>query len=137
MALVFIAVGALTLFVVPYLLLPPMLRGVTAGGQGDPCHPNQFWENLPANSPSRPHGSPELNDRLSHEFPPGTPESKLVHALDRLGFEALPPCENNTSIHSAFFRRKFPLEIWARVYWKVDVNDAIVWTRGDVAYTFL
>jgi hypothetical protein len=132
-----VVVGAVGIFIIPNLLLPPMLRSVTAGGQGDPCHPDPLWENMPAESPSRPRGSPELNERLEREFPQGSSEENLIRALYRRGFKELAKCENDQSIRRAWFHRVFPIEMNVVVYWKTDPQNALVWTRGHVWYTFL
>jgi hypothetical protein len=129
--------GVTAIVVVPYLLLPPILRNITAGGQGDPCKPDPFWENMPADSPLRPRGSLELNARLLREFPAGSPADHLANSLSNWGFKPLPSCENDQSIRRAVFRTTFPMEMAVVVFWKIDAQNAIAWTRGYVSYTFL
>jgi hypothetical protein len=49
-----------------------------------------------------------------------------------MGFENLPPCEGDITIHVAVFRQHgglYPMTAFA--YWKID-DRKIVWTKGFV-----
>lgn len=85
--------------------------------------------------------SPELQERLVHEFPPGSGEQRLVLALREQGFILLPPCKGDRSIRSAAFNQHGGGLIWdpltAKVFWKVDDRGKIVWTKGFAWYTGL
>ena len=121
--------------------LPPILRNVTAGGG--------WWGACPPETPNaetarkgRPLAiSPELDERLSQAFPPGSSEKRLVDTLQAQGFELLSPCNGDTSIHLAAFNQHgggvVAYPITANVYWKVDGQGHIMWTRGFVRYLAL
>ena len=122
--------------------LPPLLRNVTAqGGRWGACPPrNESEASLQKILPLAV--SPELNQRLLSEFPPGSTEDRLIEELSKQGFTMLPPCKNDQSIHSAVFQQhgaglfsSFP--ITANIFWKVDHANAVVCTKGFVAFTGL
>jgi hypothetical protein len=120
----------------PEPALPPLLRDVSAaGGTSSACLPERRGKNgLPFAL------SPELNQRLSHEFPPGSPADRLKKALLQQGFQMLPACENDRSIHVAIFDQHGagffgPYPIHAVIYWKVDRANGVAWTKGFVDYT--
>jgi hypothetical protein len=119
---------------------PPLLRNVTVGGGWIGACPAesgsdaQFKKDLPLAS------SPELDRRLLQEFPTGLAEGRLVEELTRHGFAMLPSCQDDPSIHLAVFRQRgggvsSEFSMTANVYWKVDRENAVAWTRGSVAFT--
>jgi hypothetical protein len=85
--------------------------------------------------------SPRLEARLQEQFPPGTPEAKLVAALADQKFVMLSQCDEDRSVRRAGFTEKsggvafYPMT--AKVYWKVDDSNRVVWTHGFVAFTGL
>lgn len=115
---------------------PPLLQNVTAaGGWSGGCPPrNEQEAAMRANLGEAL--SPELNQRLAKQFPPGSPEEPLVRSLAAQGFKLLEPCENDTAIHRAYFNgpvRWGVFDVNAQVYWKTQ-NDTLVWTKGFVAF---
>jgi hypothetical protein len=121
--------------------LPPLLQNVTAGGG--------WWGACPPDTPNaaaaqegRPLAiSPELDHRLAESFPLGSSETKLLDMLRTEGFELLPPCKVDASIHVAEFTQHgggvlaYPMT--ADIYWKVDEHGDILWTKGFVRYLAL
>ncbi len=86
--------------------------------------------------------SPDLQQRLEQQFPPGTSEDALAHALHEQGFSAVgAPCKNEPSIHASGFQQyaegvlSHPMT--ASVFWKVDEAGKIQWIKGSVAFTGL
>ena len=134
----------------PYVLLafsteplkpptPPLLENASAtggwGGIGCPRGPSD--PPLREMSEAR---SPEVEDRLTRRFPPGTPEAQLKRALVSQHFQMIGSCEADTSIHRATFSQTGggfygPYPAWAVVAWKIDAAEKIVWTKADVEYT--
>jgi hypothetical protein len=119
--------------------LPPLLRNVSAGGG--------WWGSCPAETTDEARLregqplalSPELSQRLSQSFPPGSGAKRLVDTLQQQGFELLPSCKTDNSIRAAAFTQKqggglFSSPLTANVFWKVDGADNIVWTNGFVRY---
>jgi len=112
--------------------LPPPLRGTTTpGGRGDACPHQDDHEVLAL--------SPELNQRLSDEFPPGSREDRLIATLTEQGFTIDSgrgddvACKNDKSIRGAGFYRV----LWigtksADVYWKTDRHGILLWTKGFI-----
>lgn len=137
-ALVLVAGLLLALFWPPWPpVLPPLLRGATAGGGwlgACPATPDEARER--ARSPLAI--SPELDARLRQRFPPGSDEDRLVAELRHEGFGEPSVCQD-ASVRFARFQQRgggmlwFPM--WAAAYWKVDDAGRIVWTRGFVAFT--
>ena len=118
--------------------VPPLLKGATAGGgNGNLCelasNPNATGYAL----------SPELNARLSRQFPIGSLASNLQAELEQQGFEIAPsPCHGSlgtmrgtVSIPDAIRLDSFPYQMDAEVYWSVDPRGRITWTAGKVSYT--
>jgi hypothetical protein len=121
--------------------LPALLKNVSAtGGQWGAC-PSKAEDG--ARSPEeRPLAlSPELNQSLTQAFPVGSSEKRLAETLRQQGFELLPACSSDTSVHAAAFTQhgggllSYPLT--ANVFWKVDESGNVVWTKGFVRYTGL
>lgn len=114
---------------------PSILRGASAVG-GD-------WEVCPIDSLTRNQAaiSPEFDVRLKEQFPPGTPETALVQALNQQGFELQRPCGSDDTIRFARFRQigggLFTYPMFAIAVWRVDHNQKLEWTRGMVAFTGL
>jgi hypothetical protein len=118
---------------------PPLLVNVTAGsGWWGACPPKDDKEAKMIQMAGKLALSPELEQRLLSEFPPGSNESRIVDALTKQGFKMFPPCKTDQSIHGAEFVQHgggaFTYQIMASIYWKVDETNAIVWTKGFVAY---
>jgi hypothetical protein len=120
---------------------PSLLKDAQAKGGWDsggcPAHPNEaaFAKDGEAISPN-------VEKRLVQQFPAGTPEQELVLALQRQGFELIPPCDNDIQIHRAVFRQKGggilgPYPMFANIAWKIDELGRVVWTKAFVAYTGL
>ena len=114
--------------------IPPLLRNVrAAGGNWGACPhppPRMNTEAL----------SPELNERLSKEFPPGTNQDYLVETLTSQGFIITDNCKDDNSIHRAVLSlykigisEKFPI-VSAEIGWKADQDHRIVWTKGYVSW---
>jgi hypothetical protein len=116
--------------------IPEILRGATdPGGSGTVCP----HARLPQLQRSPLGLSPEFNERLARQFPPGSDEQKLVGTLTAVGFQSIGTCEEDKSIRILRFDRRddvFP-GVTAWVYWKDDSRGKILWTKGFVAYTSL
>jgi hypothetical protein len=131
---------AIALLAPPWPPFPPLLRNADSrGGYGSACpaesEGGRAWQakNLAV--------SPQVEQRLRNQFPPGTPEHSLVTALSAQGFTMLPPCETDASVHRADFVQKGGSLLWfsgtGEVFWKVDGDGKIVWTHGMVSYDAL
>jgi hypothetical protein len=108
--------------------LPPLLRNVRAeSGQFGAC---------PADNP----GNPELSKRLQTQFPPGTPEERLIRTLAEQHFERPVPCKDDKTIRSAKLYQESGLlggNTRAEIFWKVDLANNLVWTKGFIFYVWL
>ena len=113
--------------------LPPLVQGATSGsgGTGYDCRTGTE----PA-SDSALAQSPEMTERLRQQFPPGTPTDALRSALLRQGFSVEGPCSPDRSISWAQFRRNGN-EVVANVYWREGSDRRLIWSFGEVYYTFL
>lgn len=115
--------------------LPPLLKGASsAGGWEGGCPRPPEYADLPLAL------SPELNARLTNQFPKGSPETGLVAELRRNGFTMSAPCAEDSTIHKATFTEPqhwygvfFPTS--ASVYWRIDPGKNLVWTMGFVDHT--
>ena len=110
--------------------LPPLLSNVRAGGLWSGTCPPRSDEPL----------SPELNERLRTQFPPGTPEERLVRTLAEQRFERPVSCSGEPSIRSSKFyqeRTAIFAHVRAEVFWRVDQANNLVWTKGFVFYVGL
>ncbi|WP_296738659.1 hypothetical protein [Mesorhizobium sp.] len=114
--------------------VPPLLQGVSArGGWYGGCP-------RPASaSKEKPALSPELDQRLRVQFPPGTPASKLSTTLVNQGFTIGSPCKEDTSIKVAnYIQKEDGILLLTRtessVFWKVHEQENIVWTQGFVMF---
>jgi hypothetical protein len=106
--------------------LPPLLEGASSRGEMDGCRDIVTGV------------SPQLDERLRDQFPPGSSETALVSALKDQGFDAPAPCRGNPLMRSSGFSRSAKPEqrpiMTASVYWRVDDADKIVWTHGFVFF---
>jgi hypothetical protein len=119
--------------------LPPLLQKATAGsGWSSACPSRNEKEQKMIETTGQFAVSPEVEQRLRDQFPPGSNESRLIAALTTQGFKQEAPCETDQTIQRASFFRKgtgiLPYDIGATVYWKIDEQGRIVWTKGFVAY---
>jgi hypothetical protein len=122
-------------------LVPPILQGARAqGGWWGACPPTNQTERDGIRIMGQLALSPEFNDRLKHDFPPGSPEQTLVDSLERQGFRQAGSCKSDPSIKVASFYAKgtglLPYATMAEAYWQTD-GDRIVWTKGFVSYSGL
>ena len=116
---------------------PPLLENARAAGGwwSGGCPPKDEFEKA-----SEEAKSPEVEDRLRMQFPPGTPANLLRSALLLQGFSFIDDCPNDLSIKRATFQQNGggffgPYPAFAIVAWKIDGEDRIIWTKGTVAYT--
>lgn len=120
--------------------LPPLLRNLTAkGGYASAC---PVPPNLKASgAPLELADSPELDRRLQMEFPSGTPEHELIAKLRQMGFGTMSRCDDDQAIRMARYDQAAQPDVFlffpmtATVYWKVDKNTNVVWSKGFVSFT--
>jgi hypothetical protein len=119
---------------------PPLLKGVTAKGGWwlGGCPPSTEAEAV--GSKDSESLSPELNDRLNHQFPAASDARQLGRALRDQGFEMISPCRNDASISRAEFRQGGggfygPYPIFAQIAWKQDQAHRLIWVKGTVSFT--
>lgn len=107
---------------------PPLLRDVPGtGGSENVCPSGRDRSPVAV--------SPLLDQRLTHDFPPGSQEEHLVTTLTEQGFkiDSVSPCNDDRSIREAeFYDARGASSIFARVFWKIDRSHRIVWTKGFV-----
>ncbi len=80
--------------------------------------------------------SPELNQKLAVQFPPGSSADSLVRTLTAQGFKLTGTCQTDSTIHRAGFggpTRGSIFETHAEIYWKTE-GDTVVWTKGFVMF---
>lgn len=92
--------------------------------------------------PSREALSPELTERLAHQFPTGSDAGQLERSLLSQGFRVIrAPCPTAPAIHLAEFRQTgggfFAYPIFAQVAWEQNDAGRLVWTKGSVTFTGL
>jgi hypothetical protein len=77
-----------------------------------------------------------LQQRLHQQFPPGTKETVIIRALIEQGFSSMVSSKNDKSVHTSYFQSQFGIlsAIRSSVSWKVDKDNKIVWTEGDVFF---
>jgi hypothetical protein len=115
--------------------VPEILRGATSvGGSGDVC-PHSRYPGLQGG----PLGlSPEFNERLAKQFPPGSDEQRMLGTLTAVGFRSVGTCDEDKSIRILRFDGHGVLvDVTAVLYWKADSRGKILWTKGFVYYTSL
>jgi hypothetical protein len=122
-------------------ILPPILQGATAqGGWWGACPPSNLTEADSIKAMRQLALSPQFNDRLNSDFPPGSLEQTLVDSLRKQGFRDAGYCKSDQSIKLATFYAKgtglLPYATVAEAYWQAD-GDRIVWTKGFVRYSGL
>jgi hypothetical protein len=125
--------AAAFLFGRPLIHPPPlMLRHVTAGGGSTDICPPRDEQAARWRRGSPEALSSELDQRLAQQFPPGSQGPMLFQSPMAQGFEQLPACETDSSIHKAMYKgpAAFLADILAVVYWKTNDDNAIVWTKG-------
>lgn len=116
---------------------PTLLRGgIASGGWWSGRCPPEIAQRNDRGIEAR---SPEIEQRLSQDLPPGTKAEALVRLLRIQGFTAVKPCESDPTIWSADFQQKgggvfgpFPHD--AIVVWKVDGKGNLVWTESFLIY---
>jgi len=115
---------------------PPLLEHVTAGGGWfGACPPRNELEAV-SRAKSGEALSPELNQKLAAQFPPGSAAASLVRTLAEQGFKLAEACQNDSTIRRAWFQgptRGAIFETRAEIYWKTE-GDALVWTKGFVMF---
>ncbi len=119
----------LGIFISSSTALPPLLRNASSpGGYSDGC-PRAKWAYADTSA-----ASPEINERLSRDFPPGSPASMLSAELIKEGFTIDPPCSDDTTIKIASYTQKhyFLYQAYGTIYWKVDSAGNIVWSEGFI-----
>jgi hypothetical protein len=112
---------------------PALLQHVSgASGWFGGCPPG-------SNEPPRMGGealSPELNQKLTAQFPPGSSADALVRTLTAQGFKPTGTCETDSTIHRAGFggpTRGSIFETHAEIYWKTE-GDTVIWTKEFVMF---
>lgn len=120
---------------------PPLLDKVTAvgGWWNGGCPPTDALE-AELNEPSREALSPELMERLSTQFPAGSPARRLEQSLKEQGFSIKSPCDDLPAIRLGEFRQSGggfygPYPVWSQIAWEQDTAGKILWTKGTVAFT--
>jgi len=119
--------------------LPSLAAGATTtGGSNFLCEPG----NKQGSTPETASHSPEINQRLKRDFPPGSPAVLLRRSLIRQGFKLEGACSPDHSVWLATFRQRggngitaFPA--FVSVYWREDAAARLIWASGDVAWTGL
>ncbi len=122
--------------------LPPLLNKATAGsGWGSACPPGNETDRKKIEAAGKLAVSPEMEQRLKKEFPPGTHNDRLIAALTAQGFTIAAPCETDKTIQQASFfwtESGFHVaNVFATVYWKLDERGRVVWTKGFIFYSGL
>ena len=113
--------------------LPPLIRGATTGVGGIAYDCGRDAIPLSESTLSR---SPEITERLSQTFPPRSSSANLRSSLKEQGFEMMGPCSVDGSVSWAQFRKNGN-EVVANIYWREDSSGRLVWTFGNVYFTFL
>jgi hypothetical protein len=116
----------------PHPSLPPLLRGSRVS-----THRVEICGKQRGGPFSEILLSPQLEERLSAQFPEGTEEGALTAALASHGFQ--PPtgaCPEDSTIRVSLFSQTggglLRISTAAHVFWKVDAVGRIVWTHGTV-----
>jgi hypothetical protein len=119
--------------------LPAMLHGVSSGsGYSSACPARMEEEVLSIRKLAI---SPELNQRLLEAFPPGATEEALTNFLLKQGFSFHGACDTDPLIRHASFNQKgkgfLAYRTHAQVFWEVDADGKVVWTKGVVGFSGL
>ncbi len=119
--------------------LPAILRGVSAGsGYSSACPVRKADE---VSSTRKLAISPELNQRLLEAFPPGATEEALKNFLLKQGFSFHGACDIDPFVRHASFNQKgkgsLAYRTHAQVFWEVDADGKVVWTKGVVGFSGL
>ena len=119
--------------------LPAILHGVSAGsGYSSACPTPKAEE---ASSVRKLAISPELDQRLLEAFPPGTTEESLTSFLLKQGFSFNGSCDTDPLVRHASFNLKakgfLRYSTHAQVFWRVDADGRVVWTKGFAGFTGL
>ena len=123
--------------------LPKLLQNVTAtGGYMSACPPSNSTEEMMLKTwKGRLAISPEFNQRLRDEFPPGSEEKRLIQTLTTQGFMIIGQCDKDPTIWQATFNKKgqgfLRYDTSALVFWKSDVHKRLIWTKGMIFRTGL
>ena len=118
---------------------PAILHGVSAGsGHSSACPPRMAEE---AMSIRKLAISPELDQRLLEAFPPGTTEESLTSFLLKQGFSFNGSCDTDPLVRHASFNLKakgfLMYSTHAQVFWRVDADGRVVWTKWFAGFTGL
>jgi hypothetical protein len=136
-AVVTILLDVFTVSGQPQPPLPALLRGASArAGFWGACPPT---DEAQAREMATLGLSPEFEQRLSQQFPPGSREDRLLMGLAEQGFETPYPCPNDASVRWSLFKQTGGTYVQpamqAVAYWKVAADGTIQWTHGFVAFT--
>jgi hypothetical protein len=118
--------------------LPPLLQGASStGGSKFLCQPQPVeWG---GSTPETASHSPEIVERLSRDFPPGTSASRLRESLLGQGFTIHEACSPDGRVSWAEFMQRGGHQMWApaafgTVHWKEDGAGRLIWTTGDIQF---
>jgi hypothetical protein len=124
--------------------LPPLLQNLESrGGYADACPvPADLQLSVQKLGLA---DSPEFDKRLEEKYPSGSSSAVLRKSLAAIGFRSIGACKDDESIQIARFDEarsqssSFSLDypMTATVFWKVDTQDRVIWTKGFVFYTGL
>jgi hypothetical protein len=110
--------------------VPEILWGATAGsGLYGACGWTQDEKQSEALAVS-----PEFNERLARQFPPGSDEQRLMGTLTAVGFRSIGTCDDDKSIRILRYEGRVVLAMTADVYCRADSHGKILWTKGFVEY---
>lgn len=113
--------------------LPPLIRGATTGNGGMTYDCGRDAPPLSESTLSR---SPEITERLSQAFATSSSSEKLRSSLKEQGFELMGPCSTDGSVSWAQFRKNGN-EVVANIYWRENPSGQLIWTFGNIYFTFL
>lgn len=134
-----ISLVALASCAVPLSPLPPLLQGASStGGSKFLC---QSWPSeWGGSTPETASHSPEIVERLTRDFPPGSSAARLRESLLRQGFTLHEACSPDGRVSWAEFLQRGGDQVWAppafgTVHWREDGAGRLVWTTGDVVFS--
>ncbi|PPQ39723.1 hypothetical protein SAMN06265338_10414 [Rhodoblastus acidophilus] len=112
---------------------PELIAGLSAEGlSGAPCPARSIYEQ-DARRKRGPQPSSVFALRLREKFPLGTPGEILRETLTAEGFETVTPCANDDSVLGARWRGRTWGAPDAYVYWRVDLNEKLIFLDGHVS----